>query len=59
MEKYNELLKLVKSLEEDFKKFYGKDNNAAGTRLRKSMQEVKQLAQSVRVEVSEIKLKNK
>ena len=39
------------SLEADFEKFYEKGNNAAGTRVRKGMQELKNLAQDIRVEV--------
>ena len=36
-------------------KFFGTGNNAAGTRVRKAMQEVKTLAQELRVEVQETK----
>ncbi|UII25310.1 histone H1 [Fulvivirga maritima] len=56
MEKRFEQLKdLVMSLEGDFDKFYNKGNNAAGTRVRKGMQELKNLAQEIRVEVQEKK----
>ncbi|MBL3655770.1 histone H1 [Fulvivirga sediminis] len=56
MEKRFEQLKdLVMSLEGDFDKFYNKGNNAAGTRVRKGMQELKNLAQDIRVEVQEKK----
>jgi hypothetical protein len=37
-------------------KFYEKGNKAAGTRLRKGMQELKKLAQEIRVEVQERKV---
>ena len=53
--RYNELLNLVKSLEKDFDKFYEKNNHAAGTRLRHAMQDVKDLAQEVRVSIQETK----
>ena len=43
----------------DAEKFYEAGNKAAGTRLRKYMQDIKQLAQEVRKEVSEIKAANK
>ena len=43
------------SLEEDATKFYEKSNKAAGTRLRKGCQEVKNLCQDIRVEVSQLK----
>ena len=36
-------------------KFYGKGNKAAGTRLRKGLQEIKNLSQEIRVNVSEMK----
>ena len=45
------------SLEGDFEKFYDKENQAAGTRVRKGMQELKNLAQEIRVEVQDTKNK--
>ena len=55
MNKFAQLRDLVMSLETDFTKFYEKGNNAAGTRVRKGMQELKNLAQDVRKEVQSIK----
>ena len=46
------------SLEDDFEKFYDKENQAAGTRVRKGMQELKNLAQEIRIEVQDIKNKS-
>lgn len=46
------------SLEGDFQKFYDKENQAAGTRVRKGMQELKNLAQEIRIEVQEKKNTN-
>jgi len=57
MEKYNEIKDLVLSLESDFQKFYEKKNLAAGTRVRKGMQDLKNLAQTTRLEVQEMKNK--
>ncbi|MEJ2005056.1 MAG: histone H1, partial [Cyclobacteriaceae bacterium] len=51
MKRFNEIKDLIMSLEADFEKFYEKGNNAAGTRVRKGMQELKNLAQDIRVEV--------
>ena len=51
MSKYDELRDFVAGLESDFDKFYGKGNKAAGTRVRKAMQELKQFAQNVRSDV--------
>jgi len=54
MEKFNQLKSLIEATEADARKFYA-GNNAAGTRLRKGLQEVKVLAQSIRFEVTEKK----
>ena len=51
MGKFDDLKSFVDGLEEDFSKFYGKGNKAAGTRVRKAMQELKKLAQDIRVDV--------
>jgi phage terminase large subunit-like protein len=53
MENFNELKALVANMEEDVTKFYDKDNKAAGVRVRKTLQEIKGLAQTMRVEVSD------
>ena len=55
MNRFNELKDLVLSLEGDFEKFYDKDNQAAGTRVRKGMQDLKNLAQEIRLEVQDKK----
>jgi hypothetical protein len=55
MQKFEELKKLVASIEEDADKFYTKENSAAGTRLRKAMQDLKSLAQEIRTEVQTMK----
>ena len=54
----NRLEQLITLLEEtrvDHDKFFTSGNNAAGTRVRKNMQEVKTLAQELRIEVQETK----
>jgi len=51
MSRFGQVRGLVESLEADFEKFYDKSNQAAGTRVRKGMQELKNLAQDIRVEV--------
>lgn len=55
MKRFEELKTLVMDLESDFEKFYDKKNNAAGTRVRKGMQELKNLAQDIRVQVQDMK----
>ena len=57
MQKFQELKDLITSLEGDIDKFYNKGNSAAGTRVRKGMQDLKNLAQAIRAEVQEIKNK--
>lgn len=55
MDRYAELRELLLSLETDFKKFYEDGNKAAGTRVRKGLQDLKELSQEVRTEVQEVK----
>lgn len=55
MKRFDEVRDLVMSLEADFEKFYDKKNQAAGTRVRKGMQELKNIAQDIRKEVQDIK----
>jgi hypothetical protein len=55
MNRFDQIRDLVMSLEGDFQKFYEKGNQAAGTRVRKGMQELKNLAQDIRIEVQEKK----
>lgn len=53
--RYSQLVNLVEGLEQDFSAFYEKGNKAAGTRIRKGMQELKAMAQDIRVDVQEKK----
>lgn len=55
MNKFGELRDHVMSLEADFDKFYNKNNKAAGTRVRKGLQDLKSLCQDIRVEVQNMK----
>ena len=57
MKKFTEVKELVASLEADADKFYNKGNSAAGTRVRKGMQDLKNLAQAIRLEVQDAKNK--
>jgi hypothetical protein len=57
MKKFEELKTLIASLEADADKFYNKGNSAAGTRIRKGMQDLKNAAQAIRAEVQELKNK--
>jgi len=51
MSKFNDLKAYVDGLEKDFGAFYDKNNKAAGTRVRKAMQDLKTMAQDIRSEV--------
>jgi myo-inositol catabolism protein IolC len=55
MNPFAELRDLVLSLEDDFEKFFAKNNAAAGTRVRKGMQELKTMAQKHRTDVQNMK----
>ena len=55
MENFEKVKELISSVEADAKKFYENGNAAAGTRVRKGMQELKNLAQVIRAEVTEKK----
>jgi hypothetical protein len=55
MSRFNEIKDLILGLEADFEKFYDKANQAAGTRVRKGMQDLKNLAQDIRKEVQDKK----
>jgi hypothetical protein len=54
MEAYDRLVKLVESATDDVAKAEG-GNKAAGTRVRKKMQDIKAAAQDVRKDILEIR----
>jgi hypothetical protein len=53
MDIFNQLREVIDAVEADAIKFYDKKNKAAGTRVRKAMQDIKKIAQDVRTDVSE------
>lgn len=55
MNRFQQIKEIVDRVEEDFGKFYEKNNKAAGTRIRKAMQELKNLATDIRKEVQNMK----
>jgi len=59
MDKYNQLVQFVQSLETDFQKFYEKGQAAAGTRVRKGLSDLRKLAQEVRKDVQDVKAQRK
>ncbi len=54
-DRFQQLKELVDSFDQDFSKFYDKKNKAAGVRVRKHMQELRNLAQEIRGEVQDLK----
>ncbi|VAX23464.1 hypothetical protein MNBD_IGNAVI01-300 [hydrothermal vent metagenome] len=56
---YQDLLDHLKSMETDVQKFYDKGQAAAGTRIRKSLSELKKKAQDMRNEIQQIKSERK
>jgi len=55
MENFKALKDLIASAERDAAAFYEKGNNAAGTRLRLSLQQIKVSATAIRQEIAEKK----
>lgn len=55
MSRIDQVKGLVDELEQDLDKFYNKGNKAAGTRARKSLQDLKKLSQEIRLEIQEVK----
>ncbi len=51
MSRVSELQNLVESTTAEMEKFYDKGNKAAGTRARKGLQDLKKLAQEIRLEI--------
>lgn len=59
MEKFVKVKELVGAIEADVEKFYNQGNSAAGTRVRKGMQDLKVLAQEIRTEETDKKNETK
>lgn len=57
LSKFQELKALIDGLEDDAEKFFVKGNSAAGTRVRKGLQDIKGLAQDLRLGIQEQKNK--
>lgn len=55
MENYNKIVALVELMKEDVDKFFDKGNKSAGTRVRTACQDLKKLAQELRVDVQDAK----
>lgn len=51
MSRIQQMKDLLDQLEPDLVKFYEKGNKAAGTRARKTLQEIKKVSQEIRLEI--------
>lgn len=58
MSRFDDIKNVIESVEDDMSKFYEKGNKAAGTRARKGLQDLRKLAQEVRLEIQDIKNKS-
>ncbi|MBX7041295.1 MAG: histone H1 [Ignavibacteria bacterium] len=59
MEKFNDLKTILDEMAVDIEKFYSKGQNAAGTRLRKSLNELRKKAAEIRKDIQDERLKRK
>jgi hypothetical protein len=55
MENYTKIKDLIESMSKDVDAFYVKGNKSAGTRVRSACQDLKKLAQELRVDVQQVK----
>jgi len=53
--RFDDFKKITESMQSDFEKFYVKGNGAAGTRVRKHLQELAKLCKEVRNDVTAVK----
>ena len=53
--RFQDFAKLVEAMEGDFEKFYDKEVGAAGTRVRKHLQELAKLCKETRNDVTAVK----
>ncbi len=59
MEKINEIKAMLEDMGKDLEKFYSKGQNSAGTRLRKSLNEVRKKCQEMRNDIQNIRQERK
>jgi len=57
MKQFETVKNMLMSMEKDFEKFYDKGNSAAGTRVRKGLQDLKVKCQELRLEIQNMKNK--
>lgn len=59
MEKFTKLQETLDGMKVDLEKFYEKNQNAAGTRLRKELNNLRKLAAEIRKDIQDIRIERK
>ncbi len=59
MEKFTKLQETLDGMKVDIEKFYEKNQNAAGTRLRKELNNLRKMAADIRKEIQDIRITRK
>lgn len=59
MEKFSQLQAIIDGMKVDLEKFYNKSQNAAGTRLRKELNNLRKLAADIRKDIQELRTQRK
>lgn len=59
MNKFDDLHQILADMKVDIEKFYDKSQNAAGTRLRKSLNELRKKAAEIRKDIQDERAKRK
>jgi len=59
MERYNQILAVLEGMKKDLDKFYDKKVNAAATRIRKDLNEIRKISAEFRKEIQEERAKRK
>jgi len=59
MDKINEIRSMLDAMGKDLEKFYAKNQNSAGTRLRKALNDVRKKCQEMRNEIQTIRSERK
>lgn len=59
MEKFSQLHEILETMKTDIEKFYEKGQNAAGTRLRKSLNDLRKKSAEIRKDIQDERAKRK
>ena len=59
MEKFAHLNEILENMKTDFEKFYDKGQNAAGTRLRKALNDLRKKSAEIRKDIQDERVKRK